>query len=276
MGSRLQVYLHKNTNKDFAITRNGSRCGQAEKMKLIFQKLHNQYDSIISYHDCLILDGELLPWSFIGQELINKEFSQYSSCIEQELICLQQDKTYQSLFPNNNIKQQLNGINIFKEQLELYASVSEPIFKGFNILSIDGHIQKNENQENIYQLLGNSEYKVINTDDIDIAINYFKELTEQKKYEGIVIKPIYLQENVAPYIKVRNENYLHLIYGYDYLLKYQKLCENKKIGKKLALSISQFNIGHQMLSCNNQEQLLDLACQMRFEINKENEIDTRL
>ena len=156
MGSRLQVYLHKNTNKDFAITRNGSRCGQAEKMKLIFQKLHNQYDSIISYHDCLILDGELLPWSFIGQELINKEFSQYSSCIEQELICLQQDKIYQNLFPNNNIKQQLNGINIFKEQLSLYASVSEPIFKGFNILSIDGQIQKNQNQENIYQLLGNS------------------------------------------------------------------------------------------------------------------------
>ena len=46
--------------------------------------------------------------------------------------------------------------------------------------------------------------------------------------EGVVIKPEEEREN-APYLKVRNPEYLSIIYGYDYRFphKYAKLLKQK-------------------------------------------------
>ena len=45
----------------------------------------------------------------------------------------------------------------------------------------------------------------------------FLELTKRDKLEGVVIKPDRITEDrVVPYMKVRNPDYLTLIYGFDY------------------------------------------------------------
>lgn len=114
-----------------------------------------------------------------------------------------------------------------------------------------------------------------------MAQEFFNYLTEQANeqsfpHEGVVVKPLVYMEGVAPYMKVRNENYLHLVYGYDYLKKYQEKVSNKKINKKLDLSIKEYELGIKMLKSINRFEKLDLACQMKFEMNQEQDLDSRL
>lgn len=54
----------------------------------------------------------------------------------------------------------------------------------------------------------------------------------------------------APYMKVRNPDYLTIIYGYDYRFphKYKKLLKQKSIGQKLKTSITEYALGQEMLS----------------------------
>lgn len=285
MGSRVQLYLHKDRNKDFAVTRSGAKAGNKEMIKKVMEQVHLQLDSSISYKEQLILDGELLPWSAIGHDLIEKEFVQYGKSVEKEINLLSDDKT----FSNFNIFPQLEkekiGIETFLKQIDVYGQSYEPCFKAFSILSIDGVNWTDKNQEEVYKILSeglDNPYCVIDlTQDncFEKANEFFNVLTDKNQknpYEGMVVKPLIYQNNVAPYIKVRNENYLHIIYGHDYLLQYEKMCKNKNVAKKLHLSIKQFEIGRKMLSCQDEHDLLELACQMKFEIKQETSLDSRL
>ena len=68
--------------------------------------------------------------------------------------------------------------------------------------------------------------------------------------EGVVLKPEVIQANAAPYMKVRNKDYLSIIYGYDYGFphKYKKLMKQKNINPKLRTSMNEYRLGNQMLS----------------------------
>jgi len=72
---------------------------------------------------------------------------------------------------------------------------------------------------------------------LEQAEAYYKELTVDKHMEGVVIKPERWDGAVVPYMKVRNEQYLSIIYGYDYKFphKYRKLMKQKSITKSLEL-----------------------------------------
>lgn len=278
MGSRLQVYLHKDREKDFAVTRSGTKAGHAEVMKAVFDKLHDKFDSLIDYKEQVIFDGELLPWSAIGKELIDKDFLQYGKSIEKEIDMLADDPVFAQF--GEDIQRQKEGIQTFLKQLEIYGAETPIEYKPFSILSVDGENWCTRNQQEIYGLVSEEKFCVIdlyNEGQFQIAENYFKEITSSDvPHEGVVIKPVIYKEGVAPHVKVRNEKYLHLIYGYDYLANYDKMCETKRVGKKQSLSIKQFDLAMQMLVCNNKQQLLELACQMKFEINQEKELDPRL
>jgi PNKP adenylyltransferase domain, ligase domain len=166
------------------------------------------------------------------------------------------------------------------KQLEIYGAETPVEYKPFSILSVDGENWCTRNQQEIYGLVSDEKSCVIdlyNEGQFQIAENYFKEITSSDvPHEGVFIKPVIYKEGVAPHVKVRNEKYLHLIYGYDYLANYEKMCETKRVGKKQSLSIKQFDLAMQMLVCTSKQQLLELACQMKFEINQEKELDPRL
>jgi len=66
-------------------------------------------------------------------------------------------------------------------------------------------------------------------------------------------KPQLIETNVqtsfAPMMKVRNSEYLRIIYGYDYLQKdkYSELLKNKRIGSKIKRSIFEAKLMQKLL-----------------------------
>jgi predicted kinase len=281
MGSRLQLYLHKKQPQlDFAITRNGNLASISKNISLISTKWHERLDNMDFWNDIIILDGELLPWSSIAQDLIDKEFKQYGVSVQTEIENLISDPVFSQFNNIIHLEQEHKGVNIFNEQLAIFGANAPIEYKPFSILSVDGKSWISEDQAKIFSLLMPEEkHLIINLNQNEFlshAHEFFDLMTDNLSYEGLVVKPLLYKKGVAPYIKVRQEKYLHLIYGHDYKLNYEKKLKQKRIEKKLGLSINEFELGLKMLEAKNQEQLLDLACQIRFEINQEITLDPKL
>jgi hypothetical protein len=123
-----------------------------------------------------------------------------------------------------------------------------------------------------------------NPDDIEACKKQFEKYTVEDKYEGVVIKPNNLMaKRVPPYMKVRNPNYLTIIYGYDHTDpdKYAKLYERKTINSKLKLSKTEWYKGLDMLrvkyhDVSNSEAIKNLFASFILEDKKEEGIDPRL
>lgn len=82
---------------------------------------------------------------------------------------------------------------------------------------------------------------------------------------------------MIPYLKVRNGEYLRLIYGYDYTdpERYQRLCKQKSITKKLNVSIREKILGEKMLISEENDRI-DLAIKLIGELRNEKDLDPRL
>jgi hypothetical protein len=103
----------------------------------------------------------------------------------------------------------------------------------------------------------------------DTFMSFFDKTKNGKsKYENLI------NEKIAPALKVRNENYLHLIYGHDFMNHYQQLCFNKKINHKLDSSVLQFKLGYKMLTTQDLHERLDIFC--RIQSNNKSNIDLTL
>lgn len=192
-----------------------------------------------------------------------------------------------------SIDQEREGIDIYSEQMELYASDGEAYFKPFSILKqvfCDGTetLFFDDTNEFVYSSVNDDEYCVVDLNsekEIAILKLFYKKTTEDEKKEGIMIKPydVYV-EDVAPAIKVRNERYLTIVYGADYKneLKLHKLITRKRIDRKVKLSISEWEIGKRMLEIpynsisKENEHYIQALSEMILEERKEREIDPRL
>lgn len=196
------------------------------------------------------------------------------------------------------IKEQKNAINIYNSQIDIYGKecVEEELdFKPFAILKIvrkDGEELCEElfwesSNDFVFTTVSDDQCLLVPTDDIglDEANKWFGKIVGED-YEGVVVKPLekVYTPGIAPYIKVRNPNYLTIIYGYDYLIepKFTRMLENKNIRNKLRLSIKEFEIGKRMLQIPYNEinedniEYLNLCAQMVIEEKKEKELDPRL
>jgi len=67
-----------------------------------------------------------------------------------------------------------------------------------------------------------------------------------------VLKPDIILKNKLPLLKVRNPDYLTIIYGYDYRLKhnYKMLVNKKRTTHKISQSIKEFKLGLNLLTMN--------------------------
>ncbi|AYV80943.1 MAG: metallophosphoesterase [Harvfovirus sp.] len=165
------------------------------------------------------------------------------------------------------------GGGVFREQMALFGTDSEVEYKPFSILKIitgagEEHIPgishklikptplSKLTQSEIFELITeNKEDHIRITFDqskeeaIALLMKFYKHTIVERKLEGIVIKPSIMYADFAPYLKARGSDYLHIIYGLDYLtdLKYKKLLDNKNIRKKLGVSIEEFKSGLEML-----------------------------
>ncbi|MEO1769268.1 metallophosphoesterase [Candidatus Enterococcus ferrettii] len=86
MGSRANVYLHEKLEDCYAISRKGYKIHLPE-MGQVFAQLQQQFASYMEKNQIkmLLLDGELLPWRALGENLINQEYWPVAKGIEVEL-----------------------------------------------------------------------------------------------------------------------------------------------------------------------------------------------
>lgn len=320
MGSRCNIYLDCiNIDLSYSVSRNGYLIGPDRvNMKPIYEKLFVKLQSWITENDIrmIILDGELVPWSVLGQGLIQNDFMPVKAGLESEIEFAEKynfDIHYNQMVQNLN---QLVGekefgqmtkkvmieklpahyqtyqaylsekpyhqdtellkklFTIYSRQMDLYGQIdnqSNPEYKPFGILKIiyndnsesipllDGSIT----QSQMYQLVSSdlesdSQLVVTIKPDSDMELIYlnikdwFDKKTIQEGFEGIVLKPDIIINDKIPLLKVRNPDYLTIIYGYDYKLErnYRNLVNKKTTRYKIAQSIKEFKLGLNLLTMN--------------------------
>ncbi|MGC5327291.1 AAA family ATPase [Brevibacillus sp. SYSU BS000544] len=180
---------------------------------------------------------------------------------------------------------------LYHQQVELHGADGDITFKPFSLLK---SVHEDDREEfptqvtsEVFQLISEDESIVVDFDDPDhyeTANDFYLTLTTDRGMEGVVIKPEEEKVGVAPAMKVRNPEYLRLIYGYDYTFphKFKSLFSQKNIGQKLATSINEHKLGKQMLSfplhsiSDNNREYQQVVANMLFETNKESGIDPRL
>ena len=181
--------------------------------------------------------------------LKSKEFkTKYKSHIIRQYDALQDFKVM-------NLEKQETSLQIFKNQIEIFGKVEPIYFKAINVVKI---VYQNGNEE-----IPNSNlsFSWVNDDDflhlkfnkeneaenLEIAYQFFQNLTAENE-EGIMIKPekSYIK-GIAPSFKVRNNNYLTMIYGVNFSNDFEHYLDKRNIKKKWEQSINGWEINQQML-----------------------------
>ncbi|VBB18826.1 metallophosphoesterase [Yasminevirus sp. GU-2018] len=91
MGSRFNVYLMRDDHlkRSYAVTRNGFLCTKLSRETLapIYDKLHKNLIGFMRENNVkmMIIDGEILPWSALGDDLIENEFLPVDKGLETEI-----------------------------------------------------------------------------------------------------------------------------------------------------------------------------------------------
>ncbi|MDT3427783.1 putative kinase/UDP-2,3-diacylglucosamine pyrophosphatase LpxH [Paenibacillus forsythiae] len=335
MGSRCNIYLRKDLEHSFAVSRNGYKINHVD-ISEIYSKLLLKFGGYMEENRIamLILDGELLPWKALGEGLIERQFKPIVKALETELAFLQHngfeeactkliteyeasgfeedrhhtaksalsDKYGPSVYQNYKyvydlrdtyvpLSEHMEAYQTYKRQLELYAEDEPMEYKPFAVLKIvyedGGEEVPDWKTSEMYAFLSEDEALALDLSEPEClkrAERYFSRLTLENHMEGIVIKPEIWDGTTVPYMKVRNSDYLSIIYGYDYKFphKYRKLLKQKNVGQKLRTSLSEYQLGMQMLAIAfdevtpEHEAYQEIAANLLFEVAKEKEIDPRL
>ncbi len=335
MGSRCNVYLSRDLEQCFAVSRNGYRINQVDLTE-VYVKLQSKFGDYMEQEniDMLLLDGELMPWRTIGEGLIEKQFRPIEKALESELTFLRENgfeqvwskllEDYQgsgfeqdqfhrskeelsekygpSLYQNYKYVRELRDAYVplhqheeayraYKTQLEQYGEGGEIDYKPFALLKMvlaDGAEKfPDQKTSEMYRFLCDDEFLLLDFTEPDWlarAEQFYGTVTFQNKMEGIVIKPEVPDKRVVPFIKVRNPEYLTMVYGYDYRFphKYRKLLKQKNITQKLRTSLHEFKLGNDMLAipfeaiAPDNDSYRQITASLLFEVAKEKEIDPRL
>ena len=188
--------------------------------------------------------------------------------------------------------------NLYLRQLELYGSAGTLDYKPFAILKtvrrsgeeIIYYEEQNSEMTNftMFNLLnpdGCHRYDLSKAEDAAACVRQFYRYTTEEGHEGVVLKPNRLDaKGIVPYLKVRNPDYLTIIYGYDYLTKekHQTLCTRKSIKGKIKASLREWHKGLDMLSVKyddirrDNEKLSKLYASFLVEEEQEKTLDPRL
>lgn len=190
-----------------------------------------------------------------------------------------------------SLAQHIEAYETYKRQLELYAEAGEMEYKPFAILKIvfenGGEELPQWSTSEMYGFLSDDESVSLDLSEPESyaeAGRFFAKLTTEKHMEGVVIKPEAWDGRTVPYMKVRNPDYLSIIYGYDYRFphKYRKLLKQKSIARKLRTSQNEYRLGLRMLGVKYDEiepmhaAYQEAAANLLFEVAQEQEIDPRL
>ena len=220
--------------------------------------------------DFILLDAEILPWNLKAKELISAQFAHVSEVAimdRQKVLDKLQEAERNGWKVNSwleEFRSKLESAKIFRAVFEKYCwdtQGSEGIkIAAFHILAYSEranfdqphrwHMEQGRELAQISDLFMETEYKVVNDEASEKeAIRWWQEITEDG-HEGFVVKPeTYIARNnkgrlIQPAIKVRGRNYLHIIYGIDYL-RPENLARLKQrnVSRKQRHALMEFALG---------------------------------
>ncbi|WP_379163494.1 metallophosphoesterase [Paenibacillus sp. sgz5001063] len=92
MGSRCNVYLYREIEQCYAVSRNGYKVKTVD-LAPIYEQLLHKFGTYMAEQglSVLLLDGELLPWKALGVGLIERQFRPIGKALETELDFLRQN-----------------------------------------------------------------------------------------------------------------------------------------------------------------------------------------
>lgn len=220
------------------------------------------------YHQFLIDQGTL-TWKELKKKYPSHVVGQYEAL-----------KTLEVPDPDVYIE----GIEAYSEQLELFGADGPIEFKPFNILKIvrgDGTEVIVNDHGQAFRFVSDDNYVSFRYDgdgnppgpandeyinsQIERAYGFYRELTEDQRMEGIIVKPLGSTDpKLVPMFKVRSNAYLQLIYGVNFDRNFDYYFSRRRVSRKMRASTNQWKIGQALLA-------IPLS-----EINEDNEEYTRL
>ena len=185
----------------------------------------------------------------------------------------------------------------YTEQLELYGKETDLVCKPFDLLKIvyeDGDewtyvTGDSDNELNVtsnrFKFVSEDEYLVLDlqeSESVQKAKEYFEKHTCEGKMEGIVIKPEEFNDKLPQAVKVRNSDYLTIIYGYDYQFptRMKALLKGKNVRRKLETSVKEYKLGVRMLKTPltdlDTSEYREVLKEFLYEMEQEKQLDPRL
>lgn len=275
MGSRCQVYLFKNREDCYATSRNGYKIRHPDIERLIdleFAKYQGQYENL------LITDNELMPWRFLGKGLVDTAFMPYYQAVNSDLQGLKNSGLKDFVDIGENV---YDNLEKFNKQVEIYAEDVPGHLETFGVIYIDGQELITADQSKVLPEFGIA-YESFNLEleeDVSRLKQFYEDMIADGKTEGIAIKPLQWKKDDIPCIKVRNPEYLRIVYGYDYTSSLQRYAESKNISNKLRLSIKEHNLNLNLLEAYRKEDKgtqKEIYASLLTEFEKETSLDPRL
>ncbi len=263
----------------------------------LIEEQFNSYSKAIDTEISFLQNtGFEMKWQELSTSYHNSHFEQDSKELSKKELVKKYGPMYQTYknmkdFQYVALEEQVHSLTTFNEQLDYYAKKGQVTLKPFTILKI---VKQDGSEERpflkaseMFSFVSNDDFHIVDFKDehyYEKALQFFKTLTVDRHMEGVVIKPEAMKNGVVPFLKVRNENYLTLVYGYDYKLphKYSKLIKQKNTAVKLRTSLKEYALAEEMLSYKWSEISVDntaykqVVANMLFETKKEKEIDPRL
>ncbi len=216
------------------------------------QKTHNEYLKESNLYDKLERVKSSIEYKTYqedGENLNSKEFhTKHKPHIIRQYEALSKIKIL-------DLEQQQESLQIYKTQIDTFGKQEKVHFKPFNIMKIvsnDGR-ETIQNSNLTYEFLNEDAFLYLKfnveneSENIQKIYNFYENLTSNNE-EGIMIKPekSYIQ-GLVPCFKVRNYNYLTMIYGVNFHLEFDYYLYKRKIGQKMEQSKNGWEINQQML-----------------------------
>ena len=300
MGSYCDIYLQKNPDNTYFVSRNGYLVNHIDldQAKQACSALHRRFDW--TNLQTVIIQSEMMPWSALGQSLIDNEFTGYLNVHQNHYNYLEQSGLYAKInlakqselyrkymdykaehteeevkeyFPGHIVRQ-YDSLSAFKvldlpeyrkfiavyaTQLKHFGKAGDIYFKPFNILKkvfddgsellVNDNMSYREVNDDGFLNLSIANEEAMNRS-VERIYEWFAQL-ETENEEGIVIKPRQaFIENLPPAFKVRNNQYLVMIYGIDFQTNYAHNLQKRKISRKMECSIKDWMLNWEMLKVN--------------------------
>ena len=197
----------------------------------IWKELHSAFPNLTMG----IFDCEILPWSLKAKGLIEREF----------LVPIEAEFLHHT-HAGNPDPELLRETEIALQQIYQHSAVTPIKVYIFDVIVASGisviHLQRSVVLPILRDVLRNCIILKV----VDFDTNSFALRERVPLAEGIVVKPNERTPNVLPAIKVRNHDFLRLIYGTHYT-EYFDMLKDRPLGKKRMMSHVQWQLGRKMI-----------------------------